>query len=144
LMMLFAALMCYLAASPVWYHALAKMHNAFIYVRWLGIIPTALGIYGGFHELYTISVPLGGLLAAWEARFPWDGILGVPLALVLHAVLVIVERRTSSLITPENSHANPFLRLALLIGLVEVGTYKTLKQQLVASEPSEEVADTKE
>lgn len=100
LMVLFAALMCYRTASPMWYHALAKMHNAFVYVRWLIIVGTRLGIYNGYHELYTISVFFGGMLAAWEGRFPWDGILGVPLALVFHMVLVIVERLTSSLITP--------------------------------------------
>jgi hypothetical protein len=31
----------------------------------------------------------------------------------------------------------------LVIGLVEVGTYKTLKQPMVASGNSEKVADTK-
>jgi hypothetical protein len=101
LMVLFPTLMCYRTASPIWYHSLAKMHNAFIYVRWLMMVGPKIDLYDGFHELYTISVFFGGILGIWEARFPWDGILGVPLALVLHVVLVIVERWTSSLITPE-------------------------------------------
>ncbi|KAF8860573.1 hypothetical protein BDZ45DRAFT_672477 [Acephala macrosclerotiorum] len=141
LMLLLPAAMCYMTPSPVWYHALAKMHNAFVYVRWLVIIGGGLGIFDGFHELYTISVFFGGILGAWEGRFPWDGILGVPLALVFHLILVIVERWASSLITLENSHTNPFLKLMLLIGLVEVGIYKTLRQPMVASD-SKEVAET--
>jgi hypothetical protein len=101
LMVLFAALMCYRTVSPVWYHALAKMHNGFIYVRWLDIYWAALKIPSGLHEAYTIAVFFGGILGIWEAGFPWDGILGVPLALVLHMVLVTVERWISSLITPK-------------------------------------------
>jgi hypothetical protein len=101
LMILFPALMCYKTASPVWYHSLAKMHNSFIYVRWLIHVGPAVGLFDSFHELYTISVFLGGILGVWEGRFPWDGILGVPLGLVLHVMLVIIERRISSLITPK-------------------------------------------
>ncbi|CZR65730.1 uncharacterized protein PAC_15630 [Phialocephala subalpina] len=144
LMLLFPALMCYRAANPVWYHALAKMHNAFVYVRWLIDVGGGLGIFDGFHELYTISVFFGGILGAWEGRFPWDGILGVPLALVFHIALVVVERFISSQITPEliNSQVNPFLWLMLFIGLVDVGTYKTLKGPRVVSDDSKDVGDT--
>jgi len=101
LMILLPAIMCYKTSSPVWYHAVAKMHNAFIYVRWLLIVGPALGIFDGYHELYTISVFFGGMLAAWEGNYPWDGILGVPLALVFHIGLVVIERFTSSVITLE-------------------------------------------
>ena len=101
LMVLFPSLMCYRTASPVWYHAMAKMHNAFIYVRWLILGGNVIGVYSGFRELYNISVFFGCMLAVWDGRFPWDGILGVPLAVLFHVVLVIVERWTSSLITPE-------------------------------------------
>jgi hypothetical protein len=107
LMVLFPAIMCYKTASPVWYNALAKMHNAFVYVRWLLIIGPALGIFDGYHELYTISVFFGGMLGVWEGRFPWDGILGVPLALVFHMGLVVMERFTSSVITPESVFPSP-------------------------------------
>jgi hypothetical protein len=99
LMLLFSALMCYKTASPVWYHALAKTHNSFIYVRWLLLGGPVVGLFDGYHELYTISVFFGGILGVWEGRFPWDGILGAPLALVVHVVLVIMERWTSSLVT---------------------------------------------
>ena len=101
LMLLFSALMCYKTSSPVWYHALAKTHNGFIYVRWLLLGGPVIGLFDGYHELYTISVFFGGILGVWEGRFPWDGILGVPLALVLQVALVIIERWTSSLITPK-------------------------------------------
>lgn len=158
LMLLFTALMCYRTASPVWYHSMAKMHNSFVYVRWLILVGNAIGIYKGFHELYTISIFFGSMLGVWEGRFPWDGILGVPLALVFHVVLVMIERFTSSLITLEllspafsnrtniltayrNSHANPFLRLMLFIGLVDVGTYKILKPPMVASDHSKVIED---
>jgi hypothetical protein len=46
------------------------------------------------------------------------------------------------LTTYRNSHTNPFLRLMLLIGLVEVGTYKALKQPIMASKDPKEVAVT--
>jgi hypothetical protein len=108
LMILFAALMCYKTASPVWYHALAKTHNGFIYVRWISIGGPVLGIFDGLHEAYTISVWFGGILGVMEGRFPLDGILGVPLVLVLQVVLVIVERWISSLITPKLV-SSPFL-----------------------------------
>jgi hypothetical protein len=103
LMVFFPALMCYLDknASPVWYHAMVKMHNAFIYVRWMLDYGSKLGIWSGAYENYTISVFFGGILAVWEGRFPWDGILGVPVALAFHVVLFVVERFTSSLITHE-------------------------------------------
>jgi hypothetical protein len=101
LMVLFPALMCYFTPSPQWYHVLAKMHNAFVYVRWLINGGSAIGIFDDYHELYTISVFFGGILGVWEGRFPWDGILGVPLALVFHVLLVVVERWISSLITQE-------------------------------------------
>jgi hypothetical protein len=101
LMVLFASAMCYMTPSPVWYHALAKMHNAFIYVRWTSNIGASLRIFTGFREGYTIAVFFGGILGIWDARFPWDGILGVPFALMLHLAIVLVERFTSSLIPPE-------------------------------------------
>jgi hypothetical protein len=65
------------------------------------LVGPVVGIFDGLHEAYTISVFFGGILGVWEGRFPWDGILGVPLALVLQVVLVTVERWTSSLITPK-------------------------------------------
>lgn len=77
------------------------MHNAFIYVRWLIIVGGGLKIFEGFHELYTISVFFGGILAYAEGNYPLGGVLGVPLSLVLHVVLPVFERWTSSLITPE-------------------------------------------
>lgn len=101
LMVFFPAVMCYQTADPVWYHALVKMHNAFIYVRWLIIGGTVISLFSSFHELYTISVFFGGILGVWEGKFPWDGVLGVPLALVLHVALVVVERYMSSFITPK-------------------------------------------
>jgi len=99
LMVLLPAVVCYMTGSSVWYRSLAKMHNAFVYVRWQIIIGPALGIFDGYHELYTITVFFGGILGAWEGRYPWDGILGVPLALVLHVGLVVLERFASSVIT---------------------------------------------
>jgi hypothetical protein len=102
LMILFPALRCYFTLSPVWYHSMVKMHNAFVYVRWLIHGGSAIGIFDGYHELYTISVFFGGILGVWEGRYPWDGILGVPLALVFHVLLVVIERWISSLITPES------------------------------------------
>jgi len=98
---LFAALMCYKTASPVWYHALAKTHNGFIYVRWISIGGAVVEIFDGAHEAYTISIFFGGMLGVMEGRFPWDGILGAPLVLVLQVALVIVERWISSQITPK-------------------------------------------
>ncbi|KUJ21587.1 uncharacterized protein LY89DRAFT_729102 [Mollisia scopiformis] len=151
LMVLFPAYMCYMTASPVWYHSMVKMHNAFIYVRWLIMGGSMAGIWSGFHELYTISVFFGGILGVWEGRYPWDGVLGVPLALVLHVALVVVERYNSSLITPEtykSPSSNPFLGLMLLLGLVDVQTYKDLKCPAVPASPTDEkeelVAETKE
>jgi hypothetical protein len=111
-MLLFSALMCYKTSSPVWYHSLAKTHNAFIYVRWISLGGPVVGIFDGIRELYTISVFFGGIVGIWEGRFPWDGVLGVPLALVLQVVLVIVERWTSSLITPKLI-SPPFLTIKI-------------------------------
>jgi hypothetical protein len=102
LVLLLSALTCYRTASPAWYHSLAKMHNAFVYTRWFILVWGGLRIFSGYHELYTISIFFGGMLGIWEGRYPWDGILGVPLGLVLHTGLVIFEKWTSSLITPES------------------------------------------
>ena len=66
-----------------------------------------MGVFDGYHELYTISVFFGGMLGVWEGRFPWDGILGVPLALVFHMGLVLMERFTSSVIAPESVFSSP-------------------------------------
>jgi hypothetical protein len=101
LMVLFPAIMCYITPNLQWYHAMAKIHNAFVYVRWLINGGSAIGIFDGYHELYTISVFFGGILGVWEGRYPWDGILGIPLALGFHVLLVVLERWISSLITPE-------------------------------------------
>jgi hypothetical protein len=101
IMVFFPAIMCHYTASPVWYHAMVKMHNAFVYVRWLIMVGGGIGLFSSFHELYTISVFFGGILGVWEGRFPWDGVLGVPLALVLHVLLVVGERYMSSLVTPK-------------------------------------------
>lgn len=42
-----------------------------------------------------------------------------------------------------NSKTNLFLRLMLAIGLVEIGTYKALKEPVVADGHSEKPAETK-
>jgi len=105
------------------------------------VFPT-FGIFNGFGETYNFGVFFGSILGIMEGRFPLGGILGVPLALALHVLLVVFERWTSSLITPKNSKTNPFLALMLLTGFVEVGTYSTLKEAVAESGPSKKVAET--
>jgi hypothetical protein len=95
-----AAVMAYRHESVEWYHAMVKTHNGFIYVRWVTNIGGPLGIFQNYGEAYTLAVFLGGLLGIMEARFPWEGILGVPVTLALMVALVAVERWVTARVTP--------------------------------------------
>jgi len=56
-------------------------------------------------------------------------------------VVSFSDGRASELTVLRNSYSNPLLRLMLAIGLVDVATYKSLKQKIVVTSPSQEVVD---
>jgi hypothetical protein len=93
-----AGAMAWRSADPFWYHAVAKAHNGFSYVRLVLAAGRLFKMWSSYNEAYTIAVFLGGLLGVMEANV---GLYGVPLTLVLMLALAFVERSISNMITPK-------------------------------------------
>ncbi len=93
---LLASAMAYRYESPEWFHTLAKMHNGFVYARWILHLGPRLGILNSHGETYTMAIFTGSILGVIEAKFPWAGIPGVPLLMGLLLLLNVFEKWTSS------------------------------------------------
>ncbi|TPX13075.1 uncharacterized protein E0L32_006501 [Thyridium curvatum] len=92
----------YASADPTWYHASVKSLNGFVWSRVLIDFFFAEKIFGeGYSVAYTAGMFFGLSLSTMEGRYPFSGLLGVPVMLGIMLGLMLFERSMSERITPK-------------------------------------------